>query len=85
MMKRRVNLTIDAGVLGRARREARRRRTSVSRLVENLLDEAASEDESEDFIEKWEAGLKLAPPDPEEPRRVRLWKKYGLVGDADTH
>jgi len=85
-MKRRVNLTIDADVIRRARRVARQRHTSVSQLVEDLLSRVAepSAREPEDFVEKWAGNLTLAPRDPRDPRREHLWKKYGLTEHADS-
>jgi hypothetical protein len=87
IMKRRVNLTIDANVLRRARRVARQRHTSISQLVEDLLEPLVAEPparEPEDFVEKWAGNLRLAPRDPSDPRREHLWKKYGLTKHADS-
>lgn len=87
IMKRRVNLTIDAQVLQRARRLAHQRRTSISQLVEDLLIglTEGSGRETEDFVEKWAGRLKLAPRDPSDPRREYLWKKYRLGEHADLN
>ncbi len=76
-MKRRMNLTLDANVIRRARRLARQSRTSVSQLVEDLLSRITepSAGEPEDFVEKWAGNLTLAPRDLRDPRREHLWKK----------
>ena len=84
-MKQRVSLTIDQKVIRKARQIAHRRRTSVSQLVEDLLNHITqpSEKEPEDLVEKWAGKLKLVPRDLHDPRREHLWKKYGLADHAD--
>jgi hypothetical protein len=85
-MKQRVSLTIDPKVMRKARHIAHQRHTSVSQLVEDLLNHLTqpSPREPEDLVDKWAGKLKLAPRDPHDPRRERLWKKYGLADRADT-
>jgi hypothetical protein len=85
-MKQRVSLTIDPKVMRKARHIAHQRRTSVSQLVEDLLNHLTqpSAREPEDLVEKWAGKLKLAPRDLHDPRREHLWKKYGLADRADT-
>jgi hypothetical protein len=85
-MKQHVSLTIDPKVIRKARQIAHQRQTSVSQLVEDLLNRLTqpSTRESEDLVEKWAGKLKLAPRDLHDPRREQLWKKYGLADHADT-
>jgi hypothetical protein len=86
-MKRRVNLTIDAELVVRARNLAHQRKSSISRLVEKGLQDLTKEldVQGENFAEKWMGKLKLAPRNSADPKRERLWRKYGLTGNADSH
>ena len=85
-MKQRINLTVDAEIMYRARQLAHQRHTSISQLVEDLLIRLTqtSEKESEDLVKKWAGKLKLAPRDLSDPRREYLWRKYGLADHADS-
>ena len=85
-MKQRVSLTIDPKVMDKAKQIAQQRHTSVSQLVEELLSRIPqpSEKGPEDLVAKWAGKLTLVPYDPSDPRRERLWKKYGLSDHADT-
>ncbi len=85
-MKQRVSLTIDPKVVRKARQIAHQRQTSVSQLVEDLLNHIThpSGREPEDLVEKWAGKLKLVPRDVHDPRREHLWRKYGLADHADT-
>ena len=86
-MKRRINLTIDAKLVGRAKALAHQEGTSVSRLVEEGLlgrtDNSALQ--SKRFADQWMGRLTLAPRNPADLKRERLWRKYGLTGNADSH
>ena len=83
-MKQRVSLTVDPKVMRKARQIAHQRHTSVSQLVEDLLNHVTqpSAKEPEDIVEKWAGKLKLVPRDLHDPRREHLWKKYRLAGRA---
>ncbi len=63
-MKSRITLTIDPNVSHRAKRWARKNRTSVSGLVEQLLREKTGESPSEppgvSFSKRWQGKLRLA-------------------------
>ena len=85
-MKQRVRLTIDPKVMDKAKQIAQQRHTSVSQLVEELLSRIPqpSAKGSKDLVDKWAGKLTLAPSNPDDPRRERLWKKYGLSDHADT-
>ena len=85
-MKQRVSLTIDPRIMHKAKQIAQQRQTSVSQLVEDLLSRITqpSAKELEDLVDKWAGKLTLAPYDGNDPRRERLWKKYGLTDHADT-
>lgn len=86
-MKQRVNLTIDAKLVARARALAHRQKTSISRLVEKGLQDLtkATGRQGRSFADQWMAKLKLAPRNPADQKREYLWRKYGLTGDADSH
>lgn len=85
-MKQRISLTLDPKVMHKAKQIAQQRQTSVSQLVEDLLSRItrSSEKEPEDLVDKWAGKLTLTPYDPDDSRRERLWKKYGLADHADT-
>jgi hypothetical protein len=86
-MKRRINLTIEAELVARAKALAHQRKSSISRLVEKGLQTLTKDAESQgkSFADKWMGKLKLAPRKPADPKREHLLRKYGLTGDADSH
>lgn len=86
-MKRRINLTIDAELVERAKALAHQQDVSVSRLVEKGLQglTANSERPSKRFADQWMGRLTLAPRNPADRKREHLWRKYGLTGSADSH
>lgn len=79
-MKNRLNITIDPRVLHRARQVAKRRKTSLSSMVETLLQQAAGDSPEADalvpFSRRWGGKLKIDSRD--EGRFERLARKYDL-------
>jgi len=86
-MKQRINLTIDAQLVARAKRLAHERKTSVSCLVEKGLQAVTAETNrrQKSFADRWAGRLKLAPRNAADRKREYLWRKYGLAEDADPH
>jgi hypothetical protein len=78
-MKQRLNLTVEADLIRRARQVAHERNTSVSGLVEEYLRGLPSRAPGGGaaFIAKWAGRLIPAPLDGD-PRRQYLWHKYSL-------
>ena len=85
-MKRRVNLTLDAKLVARARAVAHRQRTSVSQLVEEGLQRLTgdSKTQGKSFADRWMGKLRLAPRDPEDRKREYLWRKHKLSQNEDS-
>jgi len=80
-MKQRLNLTVEADLIRRARQVAHERETSVSALVEEYLRNLPSRAPAGGaaFIAKWAGRLSLAPfPEGGDPRREYLWRKFAL-------
>jgi len=86
-MKQRVNLTIDAKIVARAKRVAHQQGISISRLVEKGLQSLTKGPDLQDksFAERWAGKLRLAPRHPADRKREYLWRKYKLAGNADPH
>lgn len=86
-MKQRINLTIDAKLIVRAKAIAHEQKTSISRLVEKGLQNLpeAPARRSKSFADRWIGRLKLAPRNPADKRREHLWRKYGLIKNEDSH
>jgi hypothetical protein len=86
-MKRRINLTINAKLVERAKALAHQQETSVSRLVEKSLQGLTDKSErpAMRFADEWMGKLTLAPRNPADRKREHLWRKYGLTGNADSH
>jgi KaiC/GvpD/RAD55 family RecA-like ATPase len=86
-MKQRINLTIDAQLVARAKRQAHEQNTSVSCLVEKGLQAvtAGTSRRRRSFVDRWAGRLKLAPRNAADRKREYLWRKYGLAEDADSH
>jgi len=72
-MRAKLTLTIDRDLIPRAKRVARARGLSLSRLVEMALREMAPEDQ-ESFSERWRG--EFVPANCDEERYRRLSKKY---------
>ena len=78
-MKKRITLTIRPEISHRAKVLARTRNTSVSHLVETLIEQASASDASgaeTKLAERWRGKLKTDFRD--EPRFRYLKKKYSL-------
>ena len=78
-MKKRITLTIRPEVSHQAKILARSRNTSVSHLVEILIEQASASDASggrAKLVERWRGKLKTDSRD--EPRFRYLKKKYDL-------
>ena len=78
-MKTRVTISIDPGLLREARAVARQRKTTLSALVEELLEQATRHDALHpvSFSQKWGGRFELHPSDGD-PLRNALKDKYGL-------
>jgi Ribbon-helix-helix protein, copG family. len=76
-MRTKLTVTIDEDLLPRAKRHAKARGTSVSRLIEDAL-RAATGDE-QDFVEKWRGRFTMTQRD--ETRFRYLKEKYGADPD----
>jgi len=79
-MKQRITLTIDPEAAQRAKKLARARRTSVSGLVQDLLNSAPLPQQAgkASIAEKWLGKLTLKPAVPTDVRMTGLRRKYGL-------
>jgi len=78
-VKKRITLTISPEVSQRAKMLARNRNTSVSHLIETLIDQAASSDVvagHASLVQRWRG--KLTTQVREEPKFHFLKKKYDL-------
>jgi hypothetical protein len=78
-MKKRITLTIRPEISQRAKMLARTRNSSVSHLVETLIEQASSSEASSAstrLAERWRGKLKTDFRD--EPRSRYLKKKYDL-------
>lgn len=80
MPKKRLNITVDADVVERARRYTRRHNTSISGIVSQFLAHLPDEDseEAEDLSPTVRRllGIAVGGPDREDYRR-HLLEKYG--------
>jgi hypothetical protein len=80
MPKKRLNITVDAAVVERARRYSRRHNTSISGLVTEFLahlpeDDASGAEDLSPTVRRL-LGVASGGPDREEYRR-HLLEKYG--------
>ena len=76
-----LNLTIDEKVVTKSKRYAAKRKTTVSKLVQELLsNQIAAEEKKFDkksFVEKYAGTLKIRIPDIDKAKDEYLKKKYG--------
>lgn len=76
-----LNLTIDEKLVAKSKRYAAKRKTTVSKLVQELLSNeiAASEKKpgKKSFVEKYAGTLKIPIPDIDKAKDEYLKKKYG--------
>jgi hypothetical protein len=70
-------VTIDEDLLPRAKRYAKARGTSVSRLIEEAI--RAATGDQQDFVEKWRGRFTIA--DRDQTRFRYLKEKYGADSD----
>ena len=76
-----LNLTIDEKIVAKSKRYAAKRKTTVSKMVQELLrkqleiEEKKPKDKS--FVEKWAGTLKVHIPDINAARDEYLKSKYG--------
>lgn len=74
-MKAKLTLTVKDTVVKRSKEHAARQGTSLSQLVEDLLEKKLAEGE-EDFVEKWAGKLVLREERAGDPRYEYLKRKY---------
>lgn len=72
-MKQKLTVTVDAGLLPRAKRYARAHGVSLSSLVEQSLREVAGK-EVPSFASRWRG--RFRPAERDDPRYDALAKKY---------
>jgi hypothetical protein len=78
-VKRRVTLTIDPEVAGKAKKIAHARKTSVSALVEELIRRTPVSLELEQpFVEKWAGRFRVRKSSKSDTRLQYLKQRYGL-------
>jgi hypothetical protein len=78
-MKTKLTLTIDAKKILKARRLARKQKTSISNLIENYLDSVSETQNEKNWADKWAASgdLKVALKKRNKDERFqRLAKKH---------
>lgn len=76
-----LNLTIDEKIVAQSKRLAAKQKTSVSKIVEELLTKAITGNEStrpkKSFVERTAGTLKISIPDIDAAKNEYLKKKYG--------
>jgi post-segregation antitoxin (ccd killing protein) len=72
-MKTKLTITVDADLVPRAKRYARRRGVSLSALIEDALRDLSAE-EAPSFVERWRGRFEPAARDDD--RFEALAKKY---------
>lgn len=76
-----LNLTIDEDVVKRTKRFAKKKNTSISKMVQEYLDKATSSEKPKEmsFVEKYGGSLKGQLSDKEVKRLLdqRAKEKYG--------
>lgn len=76
-MKTKLTVTVDQELLPKAKRAARRRGTSLSRVIENFLRDLAAEET--DFVGKWRGSFEIR--ESSDPRIRYVMEKY--LADTD--
>lgn len=75
-----LNLTIDEKIVAKSKSYAAKNNTSVSKLVEELLEKTVTNAENKtnkkSFVERTAGTLKLSIPDIDSAREEYLKKKY---------
>ena len=76
-----LNLTIDEELVAKSKRFAAKRKTTVSKLVQELLNNhitaAEKKPGKKSFVEKYAGTLKIRIPDIDAAKDEYLKKKYG--------
>jgi hypothetical protein len=72
-LKTKLTITVDAELLPRAKRYARRRGVSLSSIIEQALRDLAAE-EAPSFVRRWRG--RFQPADRDDERFRALAKKY---------
>lgn len=76
-----LNLTIDEKIVAKSKRYAAKRKTTVSKMVQDLLRKQLETEEKKikktSFVEKWAGTLKIHIPDINAARDEYFKKKYG--------
>lgn len=76
-----LNLTIDETIVAKSKRYAAKRKTTVSKLVQELLNNhitAAEKRTTKSFVERTAGTLKISIPDIDAAKEKYLKKKYGI-------
>ena len=76
-----LNLTIDEKIVAKSKRYAAKRKTTVSKMVQELLRKQLAIEEKKpnkkSFVEKWAGTLKVHIPDINKAKDEYLKEKYG--------
>ena len=76
-----LNLTIDEKIVAKSKRYAARKKTTVSKLVQELLRKQLEKDISatkgEGFVGKWAGTLNFHVKDVKQEKEESLKRKYG--------
>ncbi len=76
-----LNLTIDEKIVAKSKRFAAKKKTTVSKMVQDFLKRQLELDEKKpkkkSFVEKWAGTLKIHVPDIDKAKDEYLKKKYG--------
>jgi 2-phosphoglycerate kinase len=72
-----LNLTIDEEVVQRSKFFAKRKNTSISKIVQEYLDKATQNEKVESFVDKYAGKFDLGIVDVKKAKAEYLNKKYG--------
>jgi hypothetical protein len=76
-----LNLTIDEKIVEKSKRYAAKKKTTVSKMVQEFLKKQIDLEEKKpakkSFVEKWAGSLKIHIPDIDKARDEYLKEKYG--------
>ncbi len=71
-MKEKLTLTIERAAIARAKAFAKKKRTSLSHIVEEQFNRLGGDS----FVDRWYGKFKEPPPNPADARLTYLRKKY---------
>ena len=74
-MKTKLTVSVDRDLLPRAKRASRKRRVSLSSVVESALTQLVEED-TPSFSSKWRGRFRLRDDAANDPRARELLRKY---------